>query len=152
MRKLMYFGVSFVLLAGIMAAFANRGEQGATKGADSSKILYYVDPMHPEYKSDKPGIAPDCGMKLEPVYETVQSAMTHTSGLAAIASDKQQLIGVKIAPAQVSSGTYTLRFFGRVAADESRVYKLNAGIEGYFQDLSDVTVGSVVNKEQVLGT
>ena len=33
------------------------------------KILYWVDPMHPAYKSDKPGIAPDCGMKLEPVYE-----------------------------------------------------------------------------------
>ncbi len=24
--------------------------------------------MHPAYKSDKPGIAPDCGMKLMPVY------------------------------------------------------------------------------------
>ena len=24
--------------------------------------------MHPAYKSDKPGIAPDCGMKLVPVY------------------------------------------------------------------------------------
>ena len=33
------------------------------------KILYWVDPMHPAYKSDKPGIAPDCGMKLTPVYE-----------------------------------------------------------------------------------
>jgi RND family efflux transporter MFP subunit len=31
-------------------------------------ILYYVDPMHPWYKSDKPGTAPDCGMKLVPVY------------------------------------------------------------------------------------
>src|SRR5271167_2147892 len=33
------------------------------------KILYYVDPMHPAYKSDRPGVAPDCGMTLEPVYE-----------------------------------------------------------------------------------
>src|ERR1039457_5880504 len=33
------------------------------------KILYYVDAMHPWYKSDKPGIAPDCGMNLVPVYE-----------------------------------------------------------------------------------
>lgn len=33
------------------------------------KILYWVDPMHPAYRSDRPGIAPDCGMKLEPVYE-----------------------------------------------------------------------------------
>ncbi|HVW85635.1 MAG TPA: efflux RND transporter periplasmic adaptor subunit [Bryobacteraceae bacterium] len=32
------------------------------------KVLYYVDAMHPWYKSDKPGIAPDCGMKLVPVY------------------------------------------------------------------------------------
>ena len=39
--------------------------QPATGGR---KILYWVDPMHPAYKSDKPGIAPDCGMKLEPVY------------------------------------------------------------------------------------
>ncbi len=38
-------------------------------GKGGRKILYYVDPMHPGYKSDKPGIAPDCGMKLEPVYE-----------------------------------------------------------------------------------
>jgi RND family efflux transporter MFP subunit len=36
--------------------------------SQARKILYYVDPMHPAYKSDKPGIAPDCGMKLEPVY------------------------------------------------------------------------------------
>lgn len=39
---------------------------GSAKGGRT--ILHYVDPMHPWYKSDKPGIAPDCGMKLEPVY------------------------------------------------------------------------------------
>jgi hypothetical protein len=32
------------------------------------RVLYYVDPMHPAYHSDKPGKAPDCGMDLEPVY------------------------------------------------------------------------------------
>ncbi len=41
--------------------------QAAVKPA--RKILYYVDAMHPWYKSDKPGVAPDCGMKLVPVYE-----------------------------------------------------------------------------------
>ena len=35
--------------------------------ADEKKILYWVDPMHPAYKSDKPGTAPDCGMDLVPV-------------------------------------------------------------------------------------
>jgi membrane fusion protein, copper/silver efflux system len=41
---------------------------GSAQKAQGRKILYYVDAMHPWYKSDKPGIAPDCGMKLEPVY------------------------------------------------------------------------------------
>lgn len=32
------------------------------------RILYWYDPMHPAYTSDKPGIAPDCGMALVPKY------------------------------------------------------------------------------------
>lgn len=32
------------------------------------EALYWYDPMHPAYKSDKPGIAPDCGMQLVPRY------------------------------------------------------------------------------------
>ena len=31
-------------------------------------MLYYVDPMHPSYRSLQPGKAPDCGMDLQPVY------------------------------------------------------------------------------------
>jgi len=62
------------LLAGIALAFAGGYVYKAVKGGAASadkgerKVLYWVDPMHPAYKSDKPGIAPDCGMKLEPVY------------------------------------------------------------------------------------
>jgi membrane fusion protein, copper/silver efflux system len=32
------------------------------------KILYWYDPMHPQYTSDQPGKAPDCGMDLVPKY------------------------------------------------------------------------------------
>jgi Cu(I)/Ag(I) efflux system membrane fusion protein len=63
------------LLAGIAAAFAGgyiyKAVKGSTAGTAEKagrKVLFWVDPMHPAYKSDKPGIAPDCGMKLEPVY------------------------------------------------------------------------------------
>ncbi len=47
------------------------GKAGAGRASGGRRILYYVDPMHPAYKSDKPGIAPDCNMKLEPVYAPV---------------------------------------------------------------------------------
>lgn len=50
--------------------YARRSGGAASAPAKGErKVLYWVDPMHPAYKSDKPGIAPDCGMKLEPVYE-----------------------------------------------------------------------------------
>ena len=55
--------VSFLIGYGI----SPRREAKKT-GASSRRILYYHDPMHPAYKADKPGIAPDCGMQLEPVY------------------------------------------------------------------------------------
>lgn len=47
---------------------ALKGSGAAPAGKGERKVLYWVDPMHPAYKSDKPGIAPDCGMKLVPVY------------------------------------------------------------------------------------
>jgi Cu(I)/Ag(I) efflux system membrane fusion protein len=62
----------------IAAAFVGGFGYGRWYGKDSKagagqkggrRILHYVDPMHPAYTSDKPGIAPDCGMKLVPVYE-----------------------------------------------------------------------------------
>jgi Cu(I)/Ag(I) efflux system membrane fusion protein len=63
----------FLALLGIGVVFVfgfGYGRWYSTRPAAKAgrKILYYVDPMHPWYKSDKPGIAPDCGMKLEPVY------------------------------------------------------------------------------------
>jgi RND family efflux transporter MFP subunit len=65
--------IAFVIM--IAGAFASgyvykaiKGGGTASGGKGERKVLYWVDPMHPAYKSDKPGIAPDCGMKLEPVY------------------------------------------------------------------------------------
>jgi hypothetical protein len=50
------------------AAFAGGYIVRATKSPAPARpartVLHYVDPMHP-VTSDKPGIAPDCGMKLE---------------------------------------------------------------------------------------
>ncbi len=65
---------TLIAILAVAAAFAGgyyyrgRGAGPAAQQQGGRKILYWVDPMHPAYKSDKPGIAPDCGMKLEPVY------------------------------------------------------------------------------------
>jgi Cu(I)/Ag(I) efflux system membrane fusion protein len=62
----------FVLIGmGLVFVFGfGYGRWYSTRPAAKSarKVLYYVDAMHPWYKSDKPGLAPDCGMKLVAVY------------------------------------------------------------------------------------
>src|ERR1700758_5569996 len=92
----------------------------------SKRILYYIDPMHPAYKSDKPGTAPDCGMALEPVYEgeDLASKLQLPAGAVSIAADKQQLIGVRVESVEKNSGSRQVRTTGRVTANDNLVYKL----------------------------
>ena len=69
MKKIVALG-SLVFLA-LLAFTAGRytAKPNLDNHTGAKRVLYYVDPMHPSYRSDKPGIAPDCGMTLEPVYE-----------------------------------------------------------------------------------
>ena len=59
--------LAIALVAVVLGRDNNAGP--AVHKAAEKKVLYWVDPMHPAYKSDKPGTAPDCGMDLVPVYE-----------------------------------------------------------------------------------
>jgi membrane fusion protein, copper/silver efflux system len=117
------------------------------------KVLYYVDPMNPSHTSDKPGMAP-CGMPMEPVYaeeeKTAGDAMS--PGAVTISSQKQQLLGVRVSPVEETSHTHPFRTIGRVAPDETRVHRILAGIEGFIREVSEVTTGDHVKKDQRLAT
>jgi membrane fusion protein, copper/silver efflux system len=69
MKFLKLLLVLFALTATFAGGYVYRAAKHPGAAAQPGrKVLYWVDPMHPQYKSDKPGIAPDCGMQLEPVY------------------------------------------------------------------------------------
>jgi len=147
-----------LVFSAIVVGFVLRQHQsGVLASGTARRVLYYVDPMHPAYKSDKPGIAPDCGMQLVPVYEgdgakVAASGVSKqsTPGTVSIDSERQQLIGIGVAAVEKTSGTRTLRIPGRVAEDESRVYRVNASLEGFVRETHGDTVGSPVKKDQVL--
>jgi len=119
----------------------------------SRKIHHYVDPMHPSYTSDKPGIAPDCGMQLEPVYADGKPGEGHASlppGTVSINPDRMQAIGVTVGQAEQSAAGQTLRLTGRVVPDESRTYVINATIDGWITGVGKATTGSIVKKQEIL--
>ncbi len=141
-------------LAGAWVAF-----QGGRGKATERTILHYVDPMNPAFKSDKPGIAP-CGMPLEPVYadQGADAAVigelraSLPPGTIRIAPEKQQLIGVKTAPVEKAPWSHTLRVLGRVAPDETLVYRINAATDCWVEKALPVTTGSLVKENELLAT
>jgi len=122
-------------------------------------VLYYVDPMHPAYKSDKPGIAPDCGMALVPVFtEDVGSAQTSSppaqisAGAVSIDAATQRLMGLRVAPVEKKGATHTVRAIGRVVPEDTRVYRINSGLDGFIRETYNDSVGMLVKKDQKLAS
>jgi membrane fusion protein, copper/silver efflux system len=122
-------------------------------------ILYYVDPMHPSYKSDKPGIAPDCGMQLVPVFSDDVGNVPPSSpqsqlpaGAVSIDGATQRLMGIRVAPVEKSDATRTMRVVGRVVPEDTRIYSINSGLDGFIRETYDDSVGKLVKKNQKLAT
>ncbi len=129
--------------------------------ANTRRILYYVDPMHPAYKSDKPGIAPDCGMNLEPVYSDdpgghqnaqANAAIAMPAGAIQIAEDKQQMIGVQYGTVEYTSSGETFRAVGKVATDETRVVRVHSKLDGWIERVQVDFMGALVRKGDPLLT
>ena len=162
---------TIALLAVIAGAFtggyvykAIKGGAGPAATRSTRKVLYWVDPMHPWYKSDKPGVAPDCGMKLEPVYAdgggpSADRAASSAPDLSAmpvgtveISTQKQQLIGVKYGEVERMGGSRTIRAVGKVAFDETRIQHIHTKIEGWIDQVFVDYTGQLVTKGQPLMT
>jgi RND family efflux transporter MFP subunit len=122
------------------------------------RVLYWVDPMHPSYKSDRPGIAPDCGMALEPVYaddsgKALPFAGAHLPpGGVVINGAMQGLLGIQLATVQSSGSRRLIRVLGHVAAEDTKVYRVNSGMEGFIRETYNDSVGVQVKKDQKLAT
>jgi RND family efflux transporter MFP subunit len=129
------------------------GRRSASYKDNAKRVLYYVDPMHPSYRSDRPGIAPDCGMALEAVYEgTALPQESLPPGAVPVSSDKQQLIGIRVEKVERTSGKRIVRTTGRVAIDENRLYRIVAGAEGWIRSLGANAAGTSVHKNEELAT
>jgi len=74
------------------------------------------------------------------------------SGTVMISHDKQQMIGVRTRVAEKSVITTKLRFLGRVAADETRIFKVKAAVDGIIREVYPGTSGSMVKKGQPLAS
>ena len=97
MRKRLYI---IPIMAALIAVFGFAIIHPISRQTSARHILYYVDPMHPAYRSDKPGTAPDCGMALVPVYAEEAShslrPVEDTASNVQIDPVAQQFYGIRL--------------------------------------------------------
>jgi membrane fusion protein, copper/silver efflux system len=142
-------GAGYTFRSRLRALVSNDTGQ-ATQTAER-KVLYWVDPMHPAYKSNKPGTAPDCGMDLVPVYEEGAEAKTNApAGAIQISAEKQQLIGVQYGEAVYKPVSRTLRAVGRLAYDETKITRIHPKIEGWVEQVFVDFTGKEVRRGEPL--
>ena len=159
MRKII---ITVLIIAIAAIAFMAGGWYGKDQAINSNpqterKILYYIDPMIPGFRSEKPGVAP-CGMPLEPVYAEagaggepiVIGGPQQSPGAVKINWGRQQLIGVHANTVSIEPMSYTLRLYGKIVPDETKIYRVNASTDSWMRVLSDMTTGSIVSKDQLL--
>ena len=122
-----------------------------TPASSGRRVLYYHDPMHPSYRSDRPGIAPDCQMELTPVYADEPGNVTGTRpAVVRVTSSQAAAIGLRTETVREDAGSSELRTVGRVEAAESRIYQISAGADGWVRHVYGGESGSFVSKGQAL--
>jgi RND family efflux transporter MFP subunit len=133
------------------APAAAKATSAAAPPPGGRKVLHWYDPMHPQYKADKPGKAPDCGMDLVPKYAD-ENAASMAPGSVNISPDKQQLIGVRTARVERQALVREVRTTGQVTADESRIAHVHVKVMGFIDKVYVDFIGQEIKKGQPLFT
>lgn len=118
---------------------------------NESKPLYWVAPMDPNYRRDKPGKSA-MGMDLVPVYATDNAVDGLNEGAIYVAPHMINNFGVtteKVKLAYLNSRISTL---GYVKYDEDRLFHIHPRVDGWIENLFIKADGDPVKKGQPLYT
>jgi len=149
--------ITLLAIAAAGAGGYGYGRWYAKPATGARQPVYYIDPMHPWYKSQQPGIAPDCNMKLVAVFPGEEAryerrANKMPEGTVQVPADKQQLIGVEYGTAQYENVNGSIRSVARVSLDETKVAKVHSRLEGWIEQVYADFTGKQVRKGDALLT
>jgi membrane fusion protein, copper/silver efflux system len=183
-RRTLILGVVLLAAVGALLYFISQKRPSTSKDYAAShaeaKDVYYC-PMHPSFRSDKPGSCPVCSMKLVKMEKAAAPTTTGESRVPAkgadtpatmpgmstganttdaagaatsvfVAPERQQLIGMRSVAAAVQPVVKEIRTVGKVAFDETKVTHIHTKVSGYIEDVFADYVGKHVRRGEALFT
>lgn len=156
--KTMQVATLALLVGGVIGYSANQFISGHdmsamadTSAASNNEPLYWVAPMDPNYRRDKPGKSP-MGMDLIPVYAEDLAGGNDKPGTVTIDPAVENNLGVKTAPVVLSKLSPRIETVGYIAFDESHLWQTNVRVAGWVEKLNINAVGETVSENDVLFT
>ncbi len=141
--------VGVVLGATAMRFWPSDASDGGESASGERKPLYWVAPMDPNYKRDKPGKSP-MGMDLIPVYPEDLAGGNDSPGTVKISPDVVNNLGVRTAPVQSIRMVDTIQTVGHVEYAEDRLEHVHSRVSGWVEKLHVRAEGDPVKKGQPL--
>ncbi len=130
---------------GLKAGMVDPKSGGKKSG---KKIKYWAAPMDPTYIRNEPGQSP-MGMDLIPVYEEEGEEKEPASTIR-IDPVTIQNMGVRLGRVKRAILTKTIRTFGNITYDETRIYTVNTKFNGWIEKLYVNFAGEKVKKGEPL--
>jgi len=155
-RTRLFFGAALFLfgsLAGIGATLlmTSGGGQGASSGGSTAsaepRILYWIAPMDPNFRSDAPGRSP-MGMELIPVYEGEEAS--DDGSYVQINPAVINNIGVRTARVHRQPFSQTVNAVGYVRLVDDLTSVVDVRSEGWIESLPVATIGDQVEAGDLL--
>ncbi len=142
--------VAVLFLSGMLTQYywfsANTASShgSSDKNGASKKPLYWVAPMDPTYRRDKPGKSP-MGMDLVPVYEEANNG-----DAVKISPAVEHNLGVRTSTVKRQPLSRQVNTVGYVMVDENRIEHVHTYTDGWVKKLLVKTTGEHVHKGQLL--
>ena len=126
--------ISTGLVAGILVTVAllpgRQSNVAAVSSGVQQKPLYWVAPMDPDFRRDRPGKSP-MGMDLVPVYAEAQE--DSGPGTVRISPDVVNNLGVRTSDVTVGIFESVIRTVGHVTFDENQLVHIHPRVEGWIE-------------------
>lgn len=123
----------------------------SSQSSSSNEPLYWVAPMDPNYKRDKPGKSP-MGMDLIPVYAEDEATGSQMAGTITIDPAVENNLGVKTANVVIKPLQPNIQAVGYIAFDESTLWQTNVRTSGWVEKLYVNSAGEHVKQGDTLFT
>jgi len=157
MKKLLYVFLLCLLLSGSFLVGSWYTERETAKGRISAEhpVPHNEEGIHTPPALAGGNVGPsntEMAGQEDSIGQNSGDTASMPLGTVKISPERQQIVGVKTAVVEKRPMRHVIRTFGRVAADETRIYRLIAPIEGWIQEIFDNSTGSLVKKNEPLAS